>query len=50
MVYEKEVKGGNGMTNVCEEYKVNRIRGLTQMMEMADRQEGRGQVPWRQKK
>ena len=50
MVYEKEVKGGNGMPNVCEEYKVNRIRGLTQMTEMADRQEGRGQVPWIQKK
>ena len=38
------------MTHIAEEYKVNRLRGITQMLEMSDRQEGRGQEPWIQKK
>ena len=29
------------MTHIAEEYKVNRLRGITQMLEMSDRQEGR---------
>ena len=33
LVYEKDVKGGMHMTNVKEEYKINRIRGLLQMVE-----------------
>ena len=50
LVYEKEEKGGMGMTHVKEEYKTNRIRGLIQMVETEDRQAGRKQVPWIQRK
>ena len=42
--------GGIGMTHVGEEYKVNRLRGITQMVETADRQESRQQEPWIQEK
>ena len=28
LVYDKEERGGMGMTHVKEEYKTNRIRGL----------------------
>ena len=38
------------MTHVKEEYKTNRIRGLIQMVETEDRQAGRKQVPWIQRK
>ena len=37
------------MTHVGEEYKVNRLRGLIQMVQTADRQSGRGQTPWVQR-
>ena len=50
LVYEVDTKGGMNMTHVKEEYKVNRLRGLTQMVEGQSRQEGRGQIPWIQKK
>ena len=50
MVYEKDSKGGMGMTHIGEEYKINRLRGITQMVETADRQEGRKQEAWIQKK
>ena len=38
------------MTNVHEEYKINRLRGLTQMVYLETRQAGRSQPPWIQRK
>jgi len=34
---------------VDEEYRLNRLRGMVQLIQAADRQEGRGQMPWVQK-
>ena len=46
MVYERENKGGMGMMDITEEYKVNRLRGLMQMIQTGEAQAGRGQNTW----
>ena len=46
IVYEKAGKGGMDMTDIREEYKINRLRGLLQMIQTADTQAGRGQSTW----
>ena len=49
MVYKEENKWGMGMTNVLEEYKINRVRGIVQMAKTEDILEGRGQLAWVQR-
>ena len=49
LVYECEARSGLGMTKLSEEYRKNRLRTLTQIMEAGERMKGRGQVPWAQK-
>jgi hypothetical protein len=49
LVYENEARSGLGMTKLSEEYRKNKLRTLTQIMEAGERMKGRGQVPWAQK-
>ena len=49
MVYESRQKAGFGMTKLSEEYDINRLRTISQIMEAGERIKGRGQTPWAQK-
>jgi len=46
LVFEDVQKGGMGMQYFVDLYKINRCRILSQIMEAAKRQSGRGQTPW----
>ena len=48
IVYTETGKGGYGMTEMEEEYKINRMRGMMQILQTGDRQAGRGQQTWLQ--
>jgi len=49
LLYEPILKGGMGMVSLEDVYKINRCRILAQIMEAAQRQTGRNQVPWVEK-
>ena len=48
IMYTKLKQGGMGMKKIEEEYEINRMRGLSQVLQTADRQKGREQKPWAQ--
>ena len=45
LVYEVETKGGMGITNVQEEYKINRLRGLRQDKQEEGKHPGYKEAP-----
>ena len=49
LIYIDKDRNGMGMTSISDLYAVNRARIVSQIMEAALRQRGRGQVPWAEK-